>query len=227
MCGRYSIGVTPQELEKYLEEVFHMDGIPNDIIVPRYNVAPGQPVIAIINDGRNNRIGHLRWGLIPAFVKDANSGLGIINAKSETLTEKPAFRSSFQNKRCILLADGFYEWKRDGKTKTPFRIVLKNQKLFPLAGLWSLSIRPDGTKVYTCAIITTQANAIVSEIHDRMPVILREKDVPDWLNPKNSNTEALEKLFHPFNADSMDKYPVASVVNHAANETPDCIVRIS
>ena len=223
MCGRFTITVTMDELKDYLSEYYEIDEMKSKIVVPRYNVAPGQEIITIINDGNKNRVGLLKWGLVPPFAQDEKIGNSMINAKSETLHEKPSYKSSFEHKRCVILANGFYEWKRNDKIKTPMRILMKDQSIFPIAGLWSTYHRPDGTKLHTCTIITTQANEVVSSIHDRMPVILTEENRKAWLNPRITDYQLLSHTLKPFEPSKMYAYQVFSLVNNATNEIPECI----
>jgi len=223
MCGRYTYIVSYDDLRNYLQASFQIGDISDAIVVPRYNVAPGQKVLSIINDGKNNRAGLLKWGYVPTFATNENIRNHLINAKAETVTEKPAFASSFKNRRCLILADGFYEWRRDGRQRIPMRFVLKNKSLFPMAGLWNTFIRPDGSKLHTCIILTTEANSIVANVHDRMPVILSLKDAQTWLNPLPSNKDQLTAMLKPYSADAMIAYQVSSSINKASNDSPDCI----
>ncbi|MBE0701161.1 MAG: SOS response-associated peptidase, partial [Acholeplasmataceae bacterium] len=155
--------------------------------------------------------------------KDEKIGFSMINAKSETLGEKPSFYPSFKTKRCVILADGFYEWKKEQKQKTPMRIVLKDQKIFPMAGLWSTYQRSDGSKFFTCTIITTSANDLMASIHDRMPVILTEENQKAWLNPRNTDLDMLSKVLVPYDSTKMHAYLVSNLVNKASNDLYECI----
>lgn len=223
MCGRFTITVTMDELKDYLSEYYDIDEMKGDFVLPRYNVAPGQEVISVINDGQKNRVGLFKWGLVPSFAKDEKIGYSMINAKSETLQDKPSYRPSLEHKRCVILANGFYEWKKEDQHKIPMRILMKDQSIFPIAGLWSTYVRPDGTKLHTCTIVTTAANALVSEIHDRMPVILTEETKTSWLNPRITDYKILTKFFKPFDSEHMYSYQVSSLVNSAANDLKECI----
>ncbi|WP_248924714.1 SOS response-associated peptidase [Paenibacillus hamazuiensis] len=217
MCGRYTITLTYNELliRFYIDESFppyHQ---------PRYNVAPGQFVPAIIHDGRKNRLGELRWGLIPSWAKEEKVAFHMINARAETLLEKPAYRLPFERKRCLIPADGFYEWKKLGdKDKQPMRIVLKDRGLFAMAGLYDTWISPEGNKISTCTIITTQPNELMADIHDRMPAILRPEDEAMWLNREVRQTDALQALLRPYPAEEMEAYPVSKAVGNVKNEAP-------
>jgi len=216
MCGRFTICVEKKVLIEYLSDNYHIDDISVDLDVPRFNVAPGQNVISIINDGKKNRVGFLKWGYVPPFSTNEKIGYALINAKAETLKEKPMFRASMENRRCVLLADSFYEWNRDKKSKNPTRFTLKNESLFPLAGLWSTYTRPDGTKLHTCTIITTAANEAVSAIHDRMPVILTAENEKIWLDPQNKDLDQLQALLLPYDANKIESYLVSDRVNTAS-----------
>jgi putative SOS response-associated peptidase YedK len=160
MCGRYTITVTLEELMLYYQIEWK---IPIKYR-PKYNVAPGQMVMAAIHDGQQTRLGELRWGLIPEWAKDEKMAYQMLHARAETLTEKPAFKASFQRKRCLIPADSFYEWKRVGKAKQPMRILFKNRELFSLAGLYDTWVSPDGMKISTCTLITTTPNELMADI---------------------------------------------------------------
>ncbi|TCZ79392.1 SOS response-associated peptidase [Paenibacillus albiflavus] len=221
MCGRYTITVTFEELMLR----FYIDGGKAPYHGPRYNVAPGQAVPAIINDGQHNRLGELRWGLVPSWAKDERSAYQMINARSETLLEKPAYRIPLQRKRCLIPADGFYEWKKVGSGKQPMRMTLKNGELFAMAGLYDTWINPaDGSKLSTCTIITTTPNKLMAEIHDRMPVIIRQEDEPLWLSRSaQPDVNALLGLLRPYPADEMIAYPVSTKVGNVRNDDPSLI----
>ncbi|MGG1446421.1 SOS response-associated peptidase [Bacillus subtilis] len=189
-----------------------------------FYVAPSQNILAIINDGSNNRLGKLRWGLIPPWAKDEKIGYKMINARAETITEKPAFRKPLVSKRCIIPADSFYEWKRlDPKTKIPMRIKLKSSNLFAFAGLYEKWNTPVGNPLYTCTIITTKPNELMEDIHDRMPVILTDENEKQWLNPKNTDPDYLQSLLLPYDADDMEAYQVSSLVNSPKNNSSELI----
>ena len=225
MCGRFSITINQEELKAHLSTNYNVANFSAVFKLPRFNIAPGQEIIAIINDGNNNRVGHLKWGFIPSFAKDEKIGFSMINAKSETIDEKISYRQSFEKRRCLILADSFYEWKRVGKDKTPMRIKKVDGKIFAMAGIWNTYTRPDGVKVHSCAIITTSANKLVADIHDRMPVILNQVDQKVWLN-QTSDTIALKALLKPYPETEMEAYEVSSIVNNAANDVVECINRL-
>jgi putative SOS response-associated peptidase YedK len=219
MCGRFTLTVNPDELQDAFENViFPAPGK----YAPRYNIAPSQPVLVIPNDGKMTADFYV-WGLIPIWAKDPSIGNRLINARGETVAEKPSFRGSFKHKRCLILADGFYEWKPkpNSKTKTPFYISLKDQKPFAFAGLWDVWESPDGSSIKTCTIITTEPNELMAAIHDRMPVILHPRDYTKWLDTSPQTPENLLPLIKPFPADAMSAYRVSTLVNKPGNESPE------
>jgi putative SOS response-associated peptidase YedK len=219
MCGRFSLVADPNELRAR----FAWLNVP-DQIRPRYNVAPTQPVAVVANDG-TNRLDYYVWGLIPFWAKDPSIGNRMINARAETLSEKPAFKAAYRHRRCLVLADGFFEWRSDPsrKSKTPMHIRLKNGQPFAFAGLWERWSPPDGSEVLSCTIITTQPNDLMSSIHNRMPVILSEDDYPIWLDPGNEDTTQLQGLLKPYPSEEMIAYPVSTLVNNPANDLAACI----
>lgn len=214
MCGRYTITVTLEELMvRYGIDVttvpFHR---------PKYNVAPSQQVPAVIHDGQRNRLGELRWGLIPPWADDPKIGFTMINARAETAAAKSAFQSPFRRKRCIIPADGFYEWQKTSHGKQPMRIVLRNRSLFSMAGLYETWIAPDGAKINSCSILTTTPNEVVAPIHDRMPVILRPEDEALWLDRSVQDVSRLTPLLRTYSAEEMEAYPVTPEVGNVRND---------
>lgn len=222
MCGRFTFAVKPDEIM----ERFGVDSIPFDL-PPRFNIAPGQNIPAIIEDRGQRRIGQLRWGLVPSWAPDAKGGYKMINARAETLTEKPAYRRLFERKRCIIPADGFYEWQQRPSGKQPMRIMMKNEELFSFAGLFDTWSGPEGEKIHTCTIITTRPNEVVKDIHDRMPVILHQEDEAIWLDRERYDTSLLQSLLVPYDPDQMRAYPVSSMVGSPRNDVPECIQEIT
>lgn len=222
MCGRYTITMTWDELllRYYIDEdmpPFH---------TPRYNVAPTQMVPAVIAHEGKNRIGEMKWGLIPSWAKDPKTfGFNTINARAETITEKSTFKIPFQRKRCLMPADGFYEWKKTGKDKQPKRIIMKSGEIFSMAGLYDTWYAPDGTKVNSCTIITTSPNSLMKDIHDRMPVILRAEDEVEWLD-RDQKVEQLQLLLRPYDAEEMRAYPVSNTVGNVKNQGAELIETI-
>lgn len=216
MCGRFSLRVEMAELMEYYgitEAAFEM--------VPRYNIAPGQQIPAIIDAPGGRRLGGLKWGLVPEWAKDEKIGYMMINARADTLAEKPAFRKPLRSKRCIVPADGFYEWRKSDKQ--PFRIVMKDGGLLSLAALYDTWISPGGERISTCTIITTTPNEVMAPLHDRMPVILPRNRVDDWLNRDNTDPRDLLPLLEPYPAGEMTAYPVAPLVGNVKNDVPACI----
>jgi putative SOS response-associated peptidase YedK len=224
MCGRFTLTVTVDQLiDRFDIEMFLQEEEYN----PSYNVAPSQSVLAVINDGSRKRMGFLRWGLIPPFAKDVSIGYKMINARAETLTDKPSYRNAYKKKRCLIVADSFYEWKRmDSKTKIPMRIKLKSNDLFAMAGLWENWKSPDGNVVYSCTVITTGPNELVQDIHDRMPVILKPEDEEYWLDPSITDTTKLQPLLKPLDHALMEAYEVSSLVNSPKNNSIELIQKI-
>ncbi len=223
MCGRFTLTANPAEVQ----ETFGSYTFPQRF-APRFNIAPTQPVLVIPNDDQNTA-DFFVWGLIPMWAKDPSIGSRLINARGETLAEKPAFRSSLKYKRCLILADGFYEWKgpEGKKVKTPFFIHMKDRKPFAFAGLWDSWNSPDGSLVKSCTIITTEPNELTGIIHNRMPVILHRRDYGKWLNPTPQTPDQMKPLLKPFPADLMDAYPVSTLVNSPANDIPELVVPAS
>lgn len=233
MCGRFTLTVTWEELmTRYLID----PEMTSPFHIPRYNIAPTQMVTAIIHDGNANRIGQLQWGLVPSWAKDSSAGSKMINARSETLEDKPAFRIPFYRKRCLIPADGFYEWQKNGTSKQPFRIGLTSGEIFSMAGLYDTWITPNGEKISTCTIITTEPNALMAPIHNRMPVILRPSDEALWLERQtnagtgqnsSSHLQSLKELLKPYPAEEMQAVPVSTIVNSVKHDTEDCIRSIT
>ena len=197
-------------------------------LAPRYNIAPSQPVAVIANTGVN-RVELYRWGLIPSWAKDPTIGDRMINARAETLAEKPAFRGIFRKRRCLVLADGFYEWKQEpgARGKTPMYIRMASGQPFAFAGLWDAWRPEEGDAIQSCAIVTTGPNQLMQMIHTRMPVILAPEAYPRWLDPAEQSPERLVGLLQPFPAEAMTAFPVSRYVNRPQNDSPECIVPAS
>jgi len=225
MCGRITFTLDKTDLITILKDRYDIEEEDIDYYLPRYNIAPTNQVLAIINDGKKNRIGPLKWGYVPHWAKD--NKFMAINAKAETIDEKPMFKDAFRRQRCIILADGFYEWQKFGNQKLPYRIILNDSKLMVFAGLWNANILEDGTKQFTCTILTTNPNDLMKNIHDRMPVILNEETEKLWLNPRISDLELLKSLLVPYPDTKMTAYRVSEVVNNARFESPECIRPLS
>ena len=220
MCGRYSI-TTPLEA---MLRLFRLSGpLPN--IQARYNVAPTQdaPVVRFSADAEERELAMLRWGLIPSWAKEARIGYKMINARAETVAQKPAFRNAFRHRRCLVPADGFYEWRKLGNDKQPYRITLADGGPFAFAGLWERWQGPDGEAVDSFTIITTEANPLLRPIHDRMPVIIDPAARDMWLNIGSEVAEAAQQLLRPYPAAAMMAYPVSRRVNKPSNDDEECI----
>lgn len=224
LCGRFTLFA---EYADIIDRFAIEQGITMDEYEFSYNIAPSQSVLSVINDGMKNRMGFLRWGLIPPWAKDEKIGYKMINARAETLAEKNSFRTAYKSKRCLVIADSFYEWKRlPDKSKTPMRIKLKSSDLFAMAGLWEHWESPKGQSIYSCTVITTKPNELVEDIHDRMPVILKPEDEKIWLDPTIKNTEVLGGLLKPLPQEYMEAYEVSSLVNSPRNNSPNLIQEI-
>jgi putative SOS response-associated peptidase YedK len=219
MCGRFTLTA---DLER-VEERFSFRRAEKISFTPRYNIAPSQPVLAVINDGEERRAGLLRWGLIPSWAKDEAIGNRMINARAETLAEKPSFKRALQKRRCLVIADGFYEWKAGGKKKTPMFIALRSREPFGFAGLWETWKAPDGEAVHSCTIITTTPNALMESIHNRMPVILPRAAEEVWLDRTVDDPQRLLPLLRPYSDTDMTAYEVSLLVNSPRNDVPACI----
>jgi putative SOS response-associated peptidase YedK len=219
MCGRFTLTVDPGQLH----EAFPWASVPDEF-PPRFNIAPTQPVAVIPNDGLN-RMDFYTWGLIPSWAKDPEIGNRLINARAETLAEKPAFRSAFKRRRCLILADGFYEWMQqaDKKSKIPMYIQLADKKPFAFAGLWEIWNSSDGSEIRSCTIITTRPNRLMEEIHNRMPAILAPQHYQSWISPDEQDARSLATFLEPIPAAEMKAYPVSRLVNSPNNDVPDCI----
>ena len=222
MCGRFTLTVDPADLQ----ETFEGFTFPPKF-APRFNIAPTQPILAIPNDGRN-AADFFVWGLIPSWAKDPSIGARLINARAETLAEKPSFRGGFKYKRCLILADGFYEWKSQPgtKTKIPHFIFLKNRQPFAFAGLWDEWHSPDGGTLRSATIITTEPNELMATIHNRMPVILHSSDYAQWLDASPRAPADLLPLLQPFPANEMSAHPVSTLVNSPANDRAELVVPV-
>jgi putative SOS response-associated peptidase YedK len=220
MCGRFTLTIEPADLEEAFPDViFPSQG------APRYNVTPGQPILAIPNDG-SMKASFFIWGLIPSWAKDASIGSRMINARAETLAEKPSFRAAFKYHRCLIPADGFYEWQArvGSKSKLPHYIQMKSHQPFAFAGLYETWHSPDGSEIKSATIITTQPNELMAVIHNRMPVILAPKDYSRWIDPSSQLPNQLEHLLVPYAAEDMKAYPVGMLVNNPANDNPECLL---
>jgi len=224
MCGRYRLTAK----ERYLAEHF---GVDDEIEwEPRYNIAPTQPVVVIRQDRDQPRrtFSLMRWGLIPYWSKDISIGNKTINAMSETVAEKPAFREAIRKRRCLVPADGFFEWKKlSSKRKQPYNIGMLDDSLFAFAGIWDRWRSGPGEVIESCSILTTDANSLTRDIHDRMPAILEPEDYDLWLDPGLTDPEQLQHLLRPFDPRRMKKYPLSPKVSNVNIDTPECIQEVA
>jgi len=224
MCGRFTLTADANTIQA----AFDLDSASSSALnelTPRYNVAPSQPVAIVVADSQGaRRLEFFRWGLIPSWAKDPKIGYKMINARAEGLAEKPSFRAALKKRRCLILADGFYEWKREGKSKVPMYMQLKSGEPFAFAGLYEFW-KPDNSETFvkSCTIITTEPNALTEKIHDRMPVILKPDTYDRWLTPDEVSTEKLLPLLKPYAASQMKATQVSTLVNNAHIESPDCV----
>jgi putative SOS response-associated peptidase YedK len=216
VCGRFSLTVSEEILRQYFP--FELSAK----VLPRYNIAPGQEVLAVVFDDGKMTGRMLKWGLVPYWANDPKIGFKMINARAETVDEKASFKHAFKKRRCLILADGFYEWKKEGDKKIPYRFTLKNEQPFAFAGLWEKWDKHGGP-MYTCTIITTKANELVEAIHDRMPVILPKEWEKVWLDPAIEDAEYLKSLLRPYPSEEMKMYEVSTIVNSPKNDVSDCI----
>ncbi len=223
MCGRFTQTAT----SAIIAEQFRVTA--PSFFQPRYNIAPSQPiaVIRIEPDSTTRTLVMLRWGLIPSWAKDPKIGNQCINAKAETVAEKPSFRSAFKKRRCLVITTGFYEWQVQGQTKQPMWIGLQSQRPFALAGLWEQWISSKGEPLETCTIITTEPNDLMASIHNRMPVILAPAFYDQWLDSTFQHIEPLKALLRPYLSEELMAYPVSTLVNNPRHDVPQCLERAS
>jgi putative SOS response-associated peptidase YedK len=227
MCGRYTLSSPVEVVADLFEIAFPnrgMEQLPLPEIHPRYNLAPTQeaPFALVRERGAPRTLALLHWGLIPYWAKAASIGNRMINARAEGVADKPAYSLSFKKKRCLIPADGFYEWKKEGKGKQPYLIRRRDHRPFAFAGLWSAWRNPVGGLVETFTILTTAANSAIKDLHDRMPVILDRKDFSLWLDPKVDDREKLQALLKPSPDADLETVPVSKAVNNPAHDGPDC-----
>ena len=221
MCGRFTLTTNMDDLQE------RFDFEARDLVFrASYNVAPTQQVLAVLgsgDDGGENRPEIMRWGLIPFWAKDPSIGSRMINARAETVAQKPAFRSALQKRRCLVLADGFYEWRKEGKDKTPMYIRSRSREPFAMAGLYETWKPTEGEPVRSCTIVTTTPNKLMEPIHNRMPVILPQGAEATWLDREIEDRDALTSLLVPYPDGEMEAYIVSTLVNSAKNNFPECI----
>ena len=218
MCGRFTLRTSPRAVAK----AFGLIGVP--LFEPRFNIAPTQPVAAIQLRHGKRQLSFPHWGLIPSWADDPSIGNRMINARAEGVADKPSFRAAFKKSRCLIVADGFYEWKKAGKAKQPYYVKLKHDHPFAFAGLAEHWHRGDRT-IDSCTIITTEPNELMAGIHDRMPVILPPDDYDLWLDPEFQGREKLLSMLRPYPAAELMAFPVSTIVNSPRNENPACVQR--
>ena len=225
MCGRFTNKAKPEQIKKE----FKVTGNKPKLFEPRYNIAPTQMVDVIFEPEKDRILTQLKWGLVPSWSKDAHAFKGLINARAETLAEKPSFRDAFKSQRCIIPASGFFEWQKQvSGGKQPFYFFLKDKDVFGFAGLWESWIdKQTGEELETCTIITTEANKVLEPVHDRMPVILKPEYYDEWLDSKEKNTEKLQRFLAPYPADEMNSYPVSKSVNIPEVDSPELITPLN
>jgi putative SOS response-associated peptidase YedK len=222
MCGRFTLTVDPADLQDAFPEfTFPAQS------APRYNIAPSQPILALPNNG-TNKADFFIWGLIPSWAKDPSIGNRMINARAETLAEKPSFRGALKYHRCLIFADGFYEWQAQpgSKSKIPHFIRLRSTAPFAFAGLWEQWHSPDGSEVNSATIITTEPNELMASLHNRMPVILKSEAYAQWLDPSPQAPAHFQDLLAPYPTAEMEAYPVSTLVNSPSNDQAECILPV-
>ena len=218
MCGRFTLK-TPVEV---LADFFGLEEMPD--LTPRYNIAPTQPVVTVLVLTGDRQFRLMRWGLVPSWAKDLAIGNRMINARAETIAQKPSFRLAFAKRRCLIMADGFYEWPKKGADKTPYYITRQDGGPMAFAGLWERWDPPAGGEpVESCTIITTEANELIAPFHHRMPVILDPEHFDVWLDPGLDDPQALMALLQPYPAGEMTAHMVSTEVNRPSNDSPICI----
>ena len=222
MCGRYSLTSNLGELGE------RFDFEASDLIHnPRYNIAPTQQILTVTHNGSRNEASLMKWGLIPPWSKTPDISSRMINARGETLEEKPSFREPLFKRRCLVLADGFYEWTKTNAGKRPMRIKLRSGEPFGFAGLWEIWKSPGDEIIRSCTIITTHPNKLMERIHHRMPVIIPKDSEDLWLDSRNQDADSIRDLIKPFPGDEMEVYEITNLVNSAANDIPDVLARVN
>lgn len=224
MCGRFTLTADLEDLRR----MFLFAQQADLTYKRRYNIAPGQEILVVTEESGQRYLSAMRWGLIPAWARDQRTGYKMINARAETVHQKPSFRQAFRERRCLIPADGFYEWKGVGQEKIPFRIILPDKPVFAFAGLWEEWRSPEGKIITSCCIITTEANAFMADIHHRMPVILAEAgEQASWLTSRGPNAgDALRELLQPYRG-PLEAYRVSKAVNSPRVDGPECIAPLA
>jgi putative SOS response-associated peptidase YedK len=221
MCGRFAQRTDPKKLAR----AFQVNEAPE--IETRYNIAPTQEILSVTESEGGREMRFFKWGLIPSWAKDVSIGARLINARAETVEEKPSFREAFKKRRCIIPADGFYEWQRTGGRKQPFFFQMRDESPFGFAGLWERWKGEGEEVIESCTILTTEANEVLKEVHDRMPVILHPEDYELWLDDDVRKRELIRGLLRPYLSSEMTSYPVATAINSPHNQGPSLIERVA
>jgi len=223
MCGRFEI----HSLMEIIATIFHITGGNIRLVItPNYNIAPTNEIPIVIQN-KERQIVSARWGFVPLGCSDLSIGYKMINARAETVAEKPSFRQALRNHRCLVIADGFYEWKQQGKVRQPVYIRQKSHQPFGFAGIYNVRTSLEGEKIRTCSIITTEANELVRQVHDRMPVITPQDKYDLWLDPGVHDPEVLLPILKPCDPDALELYEVSSAVNSPRNNSPDNLNKIN
>lgn len=222
MCGRFTLRTSPQAVAQH----FGVAEFP--LFEPRYNIAPTQSVVAVraAKEGAGREMCQLRWGLVPSWANDPAVGNRMINARADTAAEKPSFRTALRRRRCLVAADGFFEWRAEAGKKQPYYIARTDGGVFAIAGLWEYWKR-EGQVIESCTLLTTEANPLMQQLHDRMPVILSPQNYDAWLDPQLQQAEPLAPLMVPYGDDDLEFRPVSTWVNKPANQGPQCIEPIA
>jgi putative SOS response-associated peptidase YedK len=226
MCGRFTLALFKKNAQQGFAQTFRLSDVPD--LSSRYNIAPSQDIAVVVEDsGRSRQLEWMQWGLIPSWAKDPTIGNKLINARGETVSEKPSFRAAFKRRRCLIPADGFYEWQRTEGKKQPYYFYLAENQPFAFAGLWEHWQDANGSEIHTCTIITTTANDLMEPIHDRMPVILEPEDYDQWLDLELQDPGQLQSLLRPYLLSNLRCHAVSPKVNRPQSDDPECIEPMS
>lgn len=225
MCGRFTLNAKPGEIEREFAAAAVGAAKQAEETTQRFNIAPSQIITAVRQFESERIVSGLKWGLVPSWAKEESIGSRMINARAESITEKPSFRNAFRSRRCLIPSSGFYEWKRlgDKAGKQPFYFYLTNKPVFGFAGLWETWKTVEGNELETCTIITTEANAVLAPVHDRMPVIIKPENYEEWLDPKEMDTDYLQKFLAPYPPEEMQSHAVSREVNNPTFDAAELI----
>jgi len=222
MCGRFA----RTSSRSVIRDEFGLAKSPAIDLSPRYNVCPGEAVLAVVGGPSGRTLTTLRWGFVPGFARDASTGPRAINARAETVAARPAFRDAFKRRRCLVIADGFYEWRREGASRHPYFVRLRTGRPMGFAGIWDRWVSQEGVALASCAIVTCEANEVLAPIHDRMPVIVPPPARDRWLDRELIDPVVARAILVPYPAEEMETYPVSRMINSPRNDSPDCIKRL-